>query len=127
MTVLFDSSAWLEYFFGSEKGAKIRQLIEKENEAIITTKINIFEIYHKMLKEKGKEDAERCTSFVILKSHVDELSTETIKLATEEKIKRKIGMADAIIIATAIKYDARVYTTDNDFEKVKKIIEVIFL
>jgi len=127
MTVLLDSSAWLEYFFGSEKGDKLKLLIEDGEEFVVCTKINVLEIYHRILKERGKEDAERFTSFVLLKSFLDELDTETIKLAAEEKIKLGLGMADAVILSTAIKYNATVYTRDRDFEKAKGIIKIVFI
>ena len=116
MTVLFDSSAWLEYFFGSKKGEKIQYLIEKENNIIIS-KINIFEVYNKILRELNREEAEKFTSFIIFKSTVDDFDIETIKLAAVEKNKLKFGMADAIILATALKYNATIYTSDSDFEK----------
>lgn len=127
MTVLLDSWAWLEYFFGSSKGEKIKEIIEKRTEQIVLTKINVFEVYTKIMREAGKEQAEKFVSFMIAKSFVDELGTETLKLAAEEKIKYKLGMADAIIFSTAIKYGATLYTGDPDFEKVKQVVRVVFL
>ncbi len=127
VTVLLDSSAWLEYFFGSDKTKDIKSLIEEAKDFIVCTKVNIFEIYHKILKERGKEDAERFTSFILLKSLLDEFDTETIKLAAEEKIKLKLGVADAVILSTAIKYNATIYTTDSDFKKAKNIVKIVFL
>ena len=127
MTVLFDSSAWLEYFFGSEAGLVVKQLVEESKESIVATKINIFEVYHKILKERGREEAERFTSFVLLQSLLDDLDVETLKLAAEEKKKLGLGMADAIILATAIKYGAIVYTKDNDFKKAKDLVHVVFI
>lgn len=127
MTVLLDSWAWLEYFFGSAKGEKIKQIIENGEEVIIASKINIFEIYNKVLKERGKEETEKFTSFILGKSFLDELSVDTLKLAAEEKKKYKLGMADSIILATAIKYDATLYTGDADFNAAKDIVNIAFL
>jgi len=126
MTVLVDSSAWLEYFFGSEMGKNIKSLIEG-NEEIVISKINIFEIYHKILKERSKEESEKFTSYIILKAMIDELDIDTLKLAAEEKKKLGLGMADAIILATSIKYNATIYTKDKDFEVAKDFTKIIFL
>ena len=126
MTVLLDSSAWLEYFFGSEIGEKVKPIIEGDS-GIIVSKLNIFEIYHKILKERDKEEAEKFTSFVVLKSTIDDLDVDTLKLAAEEKKKFGLGMADAIVLATSIKYNVKIYTKDRDFEIAKSIVEVIFL
>ncbi len=127
MTVLFDSSAWLEYFFGSEKGQKVKPYVEDSEDAIVCCKINVFEVYHKLLKKQGKEDAERFVSAMLQVAHLDELDSDTLKLAAHEKAERGLAMADALILATAIKYDAVLFTTDPDFKKVGQAVKVEFL
>ena len=125
MTALLDSWAWLEYFMGSEKGERIKQVVEESDEVIIVSKINIFEIYQKILRVRSKEEAEKFISFILGRSHLDDLSVEIIKLACEEKIKFSLGMADSIILSTAIHYDATIYTGDTDFEKAKEVAKII--
>lgn len=127
MTVLLDSWAWMEYFFGSDKGALVRTVLEDPSEAIVTTKINVFEVYHKILKERGKEAAERFTQFLLGRCHLDDLDVDTLKLASEEKTKFGLGMADAIILATAVKRGARLFTGDPDFRRTKDVVETVFL
>ena len=126
MIVLLDSSAWLEYFFGSDKGKKVKELVEGATDFVVS-KMNIFELYHKISRESGKEDAERFTSFILLTTVLDDLEVDTIKLAAEEKKKLGLGMADALILATAIKYNATIYTGDYDFDMVKNIVKVEFI
>ena len=53
MTVLVDSWAWLEYFFGSAAGEKAGKIIEDERQRKIVSKINLFEVYCKSLKNEG--------------------------------------------------------------------------
>ena len=126
MIVLLDSSAWLEYFFGSERGEKIKAIVESDHD-IIVSKVNLFELFHKILRERCREDAEKFVSFVVMRSIVDEMDIDTIKLAAEEKKKFGLAMADAFIAATAIKYDATLYTWDKDFETVGDLISVVFI
>lgn len=127
MTVLLDSWAWMEYFFGSKKGEPVRRIVEDPDEAIVVAKVNVFEVYHKLLKERGKESAERFTHFMLGRCILDDLDVDTIKLASEEKKTFGLGMADAIILATAVKHGAHLYTGDRDFERTKDVVETVFL
>lgn len=127
MTVLLDSWAWMEYFFGSEKGEKVRAILDEASEPILATKVNVFEVYHKILKERGKEPAERFVQFMLGRSHLDALDVDTLKLAAEEKKKYALGMADAIILATAVKHGARLFTGDPDFKRTAALVETVFL
>ncbi|MFH1750255.1 MAG: type II toxin-antitoxin system VapC family toxin [Candidatus Micrarchaeota archaeon] len=126
MTALLDSSAWLEYFFGSAAGEKVSPVVEGED-TIVLSKINVFEVYSKILKAAGREEAEKFVSFMLKRGFLDELSVDTLKLAGEEKRKFGLGMADAIIVATAVKHDAALYTRDQDFKSVAGLLEVIFV
>ncbi|MBI4181436.1 MAG: PIN domain-containing protein, partial [Candidatus Aenigmarchaeota archaeon] len=114
-------------FFGGRKGEQLRPFIDGSEGPVICSKINIFEVYHKILRVKGKEDAERIASFMVQASFMDDLGNDTIKLAAEEKAKLGLGMADAIIVATAIKHGATLYTMDRDFEKAKGLLTIVFL
>lgn len=127
MTALLDSWAWMEYFFGSEKGARVRSIVDDPAEAIVATKVNVFEVYHKVLKERGKEAAERFTHFLLNRCLMDDLDVDTIKLACEEKMKFGLGMADAVILATAVKHGARLFTGDLDFRRTTSVADTVFL
>lgn len=127
MTVLLDSSAWLEYFFGSAKGRIVQAIVDTADEPIVLSKINVFEVYHKILKERGKEDAERFTRFMVSRALLDDLNVDTLKFAAEEKKTYNLVMADAIILATAVHHDAILYTGDSDFMAVQKVINVVML
>lgn len=126
MTVLLDSSAWLEYFFGSTKGEKVKPIVES-NERIVLSKINIFEVYYRILKEKNKEQAEKHLSFLLSRTYLDDLDADTLKLAAEEKQGHGLGMADAIILATALKHNAVIYTGDFDFKVAKDVLKIEFI
>ncbi|MEX0569157.1 MAG: PIN domain-containing protein, partial [Candidatus Njordarchaeota archaeon] len=54
MTLVFDSYAWIEFFLGSEKGAKVKELMEGD-EDIITPTIVLAEIANKYYRE-GEEE-----------------------------------------------------------------------
>ena len=126
MQVFVDSWAWIEYFFGTKKGKKASEYIDDKTVYKITSKINIFEVYYKILKEKGIEQATKFTEFILRTATVYELDLDIVKLAAEIKKEKGMGMADAIVLATAIKNNASVLTGDEDFKGLKET-EIIFI
>jgi len=118
VTVMIDSSAWLEYFFGSKKGEKVNEIIQSK-EVILSNPIVEFEILHKITKMKTKRLAETYLGYVSACSQRMDLFQETISLSVELKHKFKLGMADSLIAGTALASNAKIVTTDNDFRKIK--------
>ena len=57
--MLVDSFAWIEYFMGTEKGEKVKDIVES-NVRLYTSPIVIAEIYSKSLRTNGRaEERER--------------------------------------------------------------------
>ena len=57
---------------------------------------------------------------------LDDLDRQTIELAGVIKLDYQVGMADAIVAATAMREKAHVLTGDEDFKKIDGV-KVIFL
>ena len=120
--ILLDTWAWIEYFKGSEKGNKIKSIIE--NRQIYTSAISIAEISKWFCQ--NKED---------IKIGIQQLKENSIIIDLEEpiliesgrqyvelrKIKKDIGLIDVIIYTTAILHDLNVITNDNDFKGLPKV------
>ena len=121
MTVLVDSWAWIEYFKGSNPGAKAKNVIESGEQLLIST-INISEIYHFLLN--NKMDAEKLIKFVLDSSFVIPLETSVALKAANIKFTKKLGMADAIVLATAEENNAMILTGDDDFKNIKNVIYI---
>ncbi|MBI3033541.1 type II toxin-antitoxin system VapC family toxin [Candidatus Woesearchaeota archaeon] len=120
MTVLVDSWAWIEYFKGSPNGEKAKKFIDSDEEIIVSS-INIAEIYNFLLNALPDE-ADNKIDFVIHSSFVVPLSAQTALLAGKNKHLKKLGMADAIVLATARLHNAKILTGDADFRKEDNII-----
>lgn len=120
MTVLIDSWAWIEYFKGTNFGKKAKEYIEN-NEEIIVSSINVAEIYNFLLTNKPK-DAENLINFVIGSSFIVPLTAELSLKAAEYKHRKKFGMADAIVLATAEQHNCKIVTGDDDFIKESNVI-----
>lgn len=118
MTVTFDSSAWIEYFAGSEKGNSVNQVLESK-EPILTPSVCLFEIKNKYLQE-GKEFQQRI-DFICTNSRIIDIDTEIALLGAEVKKKHKLYTIDAIIYATAQQYKSKLLTGDRHFQELKNV------
>jgi predicted nucleic acid-binding protein len=114
---VIDSSAWLEYHQGSARAVKIKPIIESEE--IATSIISVAELSDKFAREN--ENFEPFLLFIQSRSAVLPV---TISIAAHSgKLKRKMrekvkefGLADAIILQTALENKAKLITCDSDFE-----------
>lgn len=122
MTVLVDSWAWIEYFKGSSAGIKAKEIIESGDKLLLST-INVSEIYHFLLKNKP-EEAEKLIHFVLSSSFVIVLDSSTAKRAAKIKYDKKIGLAGAIVIATAEENNATILTGDDDFKTIQNVVHI---
>jgi len=120
---LIDSSAWVEYFAGTELGKKAMDIIEKEE--IATCILSIAEISDKFNREKEKFDI--FLSFIKNKSSILDITLsscmESGKLKAERrKIKKEFGLIDAIIYLTAKENSCILVAKDDDFEGLKNVV-----
>jgi predicted nucleic acid-binding protein len=120
---LIDSYAWIEYFRGSEAGEKAREYIE--GGGALTPTIVLAELSDKYLRERQKFSEDLL--FIKSKSHILTLDEETALSAGKLNVnmKKEIrgwGMADSIILATAMKNKAVVVTGDEHFRKIPETI-----
>lgn len=115
MTVLVDSNIWIEYFQASALGKKAAEFIEGKEKVIVST-LNIAEVYRHVLVKRNKADAEKAIDIMQQFSYVIPVTTEIAKQAACLKHEKKLGLADAIIYATAIQENATIVTADSDFK-----------
>lgn len=122
---VIDSFAWIEYFLGSERGEKVREFIEKSD--CITPTIVIAELSAKYSSE-NKEFSDKL-KFIKFNSRIaalnDEIADASGKIKFQQKkVKKDFGIADSIIYATALSYNAKVITGDQHFEDIKESIMI---
>ena len=113
---LVDSSAWLEYLTDGPNASYFSPVLEQPAKLIIPV-ICVFEVFKKVLKEKGIDAAIEVVALMQQGEvvHLDaKLSMEAAKLSLEFKLH----MADSIILATARAFGAVIWTQDADFEKI---------
>lgn len=114
MTVLIDSWAWIEYFRGSRAGEKVSRIVEDEEEAVIST-INLAEVYRWVLRFYDKDTAKEKADAMKQRCFVVDVTEDIAIKSADIKHETKLGLGDAIILATANQENAKVLTGDPDF------------
>ena len=121
MTVLIDSWAWIEYFKGSVPGLKAKECIDADSEIIVSS-INVSEVYHFLLKNRSVPEAEELIQFLLKTSFVVQLDIQLALQAARFKYEKKMGLADAIVLATARAHHCPILTGDSDFKNEKDLV-----
>ncbi|MBI2598555.1 MAG: type II toxin-antitoxin system VapC family toxin [Candidatus Diapherotrites archaeon] len=120
---VLDSHAWIEYFKGTLSGEKAKYFLETQE--CITPAIVVAELSYKY--STNNEDFEKQLNFILGKSSIIDLNSELalsagkIKKFVRKKYKNNFGLADAIILATARKINAKVVTGDHHFKLLKNV------
>ncbi len=87
-----------------------------ENQAIITTKMNIMEYHYSILKEEGETEAEKKVRMI--KNFIVEFGIGHIKAANKFKLKhkeKKLSYVDCLGYAVALSYGVPFVTGDKEF------------
>lgn len=111
---IVDSSGWLEYFAQGTNAVVFAPVIQ-ETEGLVVPTICIYEVFKRILALRGEEDALQAIGIMSLGT-ISDLSQEIAINAAQISSELKIAMADSIILATARKHDAFLWTQDGDFE-----------
>lgn len=119
---IIDSSVWVEYFHGTEKGNKVKKIIDEES--IATSILAIVELADKF--ERDNQVFDDFLQFMLSRSTIIQLEIDialsAAKLKKEYRAKKpKFGIVDAIHLATAQKEKAILLTADKDFSKIENV------
>ena len=115
-----DSSCWIEYFNDTAIGGEVAPIAEKFSLLIVPT-IVLYEVRKKLLTET--DDLCKIGEAVRLMQlgNVIALDTKLCIKATDVSRQYQLAMADSIIYATAIQYDAVLWTADRHFKDFPKV------
>ncbi|MBV8909764.1 MAG: type II toxin-antitoxin system VapC family toxin [Gammaproteobacteria bacterium] len=109
-----DSSAWLEYFADGPNASQFARAIETTRSLIVPT-LSLFEVFRRIAQQRGDDEALRAVA-VMEQGRVVDLDRATALAATRLCIEHTIAMADSIMLATARRHGAMLWTQDADFE-----------
>ena len=108
-----DSSAWLEYFAGGPNAGFFAPAIE-ETEELIVPSIVLLEVFKRFLQQRSESDALQAAA-IIRQGRIVDLDGTLALSAAKIGVTSKLPLADSVILATARRFDATVWTQDEDF------------
>ena len=123
MTVLIDSSGWIEYFSKGRNAERFAAYVEKATPShCITPTIVLYEVQKGVKRACGEEIADKAAAYLFTSTTLIELSAELALEAANQSMKLGLTMADAIIKTTADAYQATIVTGDKDFKGLSNVI-----
>jgi toxin FitB len=115
---IIDSSGWLEVLVDGPHRAAIVQLIDAGE--LMVPAITIFEVTKRVRLTQSAADAARVESHM-RRYPVVELTADRASAAAALSVQYKLPMANSIIYAAALEFDATVWTLDADFEGLAQV------
>ena len=108
-----DSSAWLEYFADGPNAGFFARAIE-DTAALVVASLSLYEVYKRIAQQRGENAALQALA-VMQQGDVVALDGPTAISAARLSLATKLPMADSIMLATARRHEALLWTQDADF------------
>lgn len=112
--IVVDSSGWLEAMSLGPNARYFTPVI-KEIEAVIVPALVLYEVSKQAFLWQGAEYAKN-VAVMLGKGIYVEVSREIVAGAVEVSLRHKLATADSLIYATALEYDAALWTQDKHFK-----------
>lgn len=124
MKYLLDTSAWIEFLHGTEKGRVVARLVDRTPNNLLTSDASFAEIYAWALRED--RDPGDAISFIRNNSELIETYTNLwVEGAHYKCVQRKkrpqFGLVDGILLAVQKLTGATIVTCDPHFKGLKKV------
>jgi len=116
---VIDSSAWLSYFAGDKNSTSFSKPIESLDTLLVPS-ITVTEVFKHILRLKGEELALEVIAH-ITQGKVISLDTQLAIDAGSYGVQHKLPLADSIIYATTMKFNATLWTQDSDFKDLPNV------
>ncbi|MBI2295524.1 MAG: type II toxin-antitoxin system VapC family toxin [Betaproteobacteria bacterium] len=114
-----DSSAWLEYFADGPNAGFFAPAIERIDELLVPS-VAMLEVFKRILQQRSESEALQAVA-VMQQGRVIHLDAALALSAAKIGVEVKLPLADSIILATARRFDATVWTQDEDFDGLAKV------
>jgi toxin FitB len=109
-----DSSAWLEYFADGPNAAVFAKPIET-TASLLVPSLSLFEVFKRVCQQRDEDEALRAVA-VMEQGTIVDLDRATALEAARLSIQHGIAMADSVMLATAQRHRATLWTQDSDFD-----------
>lgn len=122
MSVVVDTSAWIEWLIGSETGDRLAAQWPTRDETIVPTLVQL-ELAKWLRREVSEEAMDQALAY-LEQCRIVPLDTRIALHAAELCSLHKLATADAIVYATTIEGRARLLTCDAHFKGLEGVIHV---
>ena len=112
--IIVDSSGWIEIFTRGPRRQEFRRWIE-EAEGVLVPSIVVYEVYKVIRRGASEDEADEAVARLREFTPVpldDNLAVE----AAEASLRKGLGMADAVLYATAQARGVTLVTSDSHFQ-----------
>ena len=114
-----DSSGWLEYLADGANATFFAPAIEATAKLVVPT-ISLLEVFKRVLQQRSENEALRAIA-LMRQGRVVELDAELALSAATLGRAHGLPLADSVILATARRFDALVWTQDADFDGLDQV------
>jgi len=111
---VIDSSAWIEYFTDGPNTPEFQEPIERFDELVVPS-ITLYEVFKHIAQRSDEHKAFRAV-IVMQQGRVVDLDASLAISAANLSRTRGLPLADSIILATARRERATLWTQDRHFE-----------
>jgi len=116
-----DSSGWIERFTKGPKAPQYNQVIESSQpKEIVTSVVVLYEVYKKIKKLKGEEEALLAVA-ALSQTTIVPIDQTISPEAADFSLENNLHFSDALVYATARHWKAKLYTSDNDLRPLKAV------
>ena len=109
-----DSSAWLEYFADGPNASVFAKPIEATRSLLVPS-LSLFEVFKRVSQQRDEDEALRAIA-IMEQGRVVDLDRATALESARLSIQYRLAMADSIMLATAQRNRATLWTQDSDFD-----------
>ena len=116
-----DSSGWIERFTKGPKARQYKQVIEStQSKEIITSVVVLYEVYKKIKKMKGEEEAFLAVA-VLSQTTIIPVDPSISLEAADYSLEHNLHFSDALVYATARHWKAKLYTSDDNLKELNEV------
>lgn len=109
-----DSSGWLEYLADGPDADRFASPLG-DTETLIVPSLSVYEVFKRVLQQRDETAALQAAA-LMQQGRVIDLDIGLAMVAAKLSLDHKLPMADAVILATARRFGAVLWTLDADFD-----------
>lgn len=111
-----DSSGWLEYFADAPNARVFAKPIEARASLIVPS-LSLYEVFKRILQQRGEDLALQAIA-VMEQGRIIDLDRSLALAAAQLSNELRLPLADSVMLATARRTGATLWTQDGDFESI---------